>query len=915
MTNFKKVFISILIAFIFLLQDAGACNAQNHHALRTPVLTNNPKGIERLQDGLSAISSFNGLDDDQRALLMETLPILEEGYLAIEGQGFTRTIDRRKNEEAIGYFKEKGERGFNIIKIILEEEQKEAERKAKGKEKDTRAWVRAKAAMALGELVLADDTQTIEFLLGIASKDSSLLVRSIIIRRILEDIKKHCSDNVKKFIEEKAGKINLNPWSMKDGLRVLEVGCGLGEASHGIAKYYKEKGFSDVVVVGVDNGYEAIINAEKNRTDDSIVFVYGTVDEAPAYFPADIVISQNLLVYRDELKKHAVSLFSQVNKDGGAVYFSPSIFNKSDDSSGSDGIMRLFDMEVYFRHLSENISGAELKVVRGDREQADSFGFDFIKGAFGSPWGASTGWIEASMPSRIKINTQSSSIKLRQSRFPDGEAYLRILNSDVVKDADVVVDCSLNSPQDLVEVVLLMDFLRGEYGAKSVKLSYKTSGQGKGLDNGIAEFLRLFCDTIVYRDNQDVTALDVRPVPILADQEKIKSAWIDVVAYQHQRLKRDAVEAAGILKGAVSRKINIVKDSPNPLNWRITIDDDLKGKNIALLHSTENSVDIAELWMTLVALRKAGVKSVHVFNAYEGYSRQDKKFNEGEGVSALTMLKAIDSLTDSHFALNVHYLDYTGLDSDRFDGIQIYNINAFIQISEHLFDFIAGSLKAGDIAKEFKKHPLLLLGPDDGAFQYIKEAKARLARYITEKYGINVQVHYGYLNKNRISGTEVEMKGGILSDGGEPITGIPDLKDCWVFIIDDETSSGGTLLTATYVLNEQFGVAWHRILTGVAHGKLAMGLEPFETGLTEDAIKQAIERNEEIKPQAEYVNTSKKRMPPRLFVCTSSVRLPDDFPENLRVSIGPNIAHFIKRVVGRNVGQQIIDTSISRTQL
>ena len=373
------------------------------------------------------------------------------------------------------------------------------------------------------------------------------------------------------------------------------------------------------------------------------------------------------------------------------------------------------------------------------------------------------------------------------------------------------------------------------------------------------------------------------------------------------------MEAAGILKGAVSRKINIVKDSPNPFNWQIKIDDDLKGKNIALLHSTENSVDIAELWMILGALRKAGVRSVHLFNAYEGYSRQDKIFNKGEGVSALTMLKAIDGLTDNHFALNVHYLDSTGL--NRFDGIQIYNVNAFIQISEHLFDFIAGSLKAGDIAEEFKAHPLLLLGPDDGAFQYIKEAKVRLARYIREKYGINVQVRYGYLDKTRISGTEVKMKGEILSDKGKPITGIPDLKNCWVFIIDDETSSGSTLLTATYVLNQEVGVAWHRILTGVAHGKLAMGLKPFQAGLTEGDIKQAIERREEIKPQAEYVKTSKKHMPPRLFVCTSSVGLPDDFPEELSVSIGPNVAHFIKRVVGSNTGQQIMDASMSRTQL
>jgi len=318
-----------------------------------------------------------------------------------------------------------------------------------------------------------------------------------------------------------------------------------------------------------------------------------------------------------------------------------------------------------------------------------------------------------------------------------------------------------------------------------------------------------------------------------------------------------------------------------------------------------------------VALKKAGVGSIHVFNAYEGYSRQDKIFNKGEGISAMTMLKALDSLTDSHFGLNVHYLDRTGLASP-FNGFKIYNVNAFVQVAEHQFDFIVKSLEGKNIEEEFRKHPLILLGPDDGAFQYVKEAKARLSRYIKEKYGLKVEVHYGYMDKIRISSTEVEINGNILSDGAKPIKGIADIKDCWALIIDDETSSGGTLLTATYVLNQEAGVAWHRILTGVVHGKLAMGLKPFRTGLTEYGIKQAIERGEDIKPDREFINTSKKRMPPRLFICTSSVALPDEFPNYLRVSIGPNIAHFIKfieRVVRRNIGNQVIDSARARTQI
>lgn len=481
-------------------------------------------------------------------------------------------------------------------------------------------------------------------------------------------------------------------------------------------------------------------------------------------------------------------------------------------------------------------------------------------------------------------------VELETKRFPDGELYVRILNTGIIEGKKVMVEHPLDSVDDLVEIVLLMDTLR-MYGAKYIQLILD---KPHVIANGLYGILRYYCDSIAYREGEETIKLDVAPAEKIKDKKT--SVWVDMVLYHHSRLKNDAQNAALPIK-AKSQRIEIDKAGDNPLLWKVSLPEELEDKNVVLIHGTENSIDVAELWIMLAALRQAHIASISLINTYEGYSRQDKIFKSGEGVSAVTMLKMIDALVDNHMALNVHYGDNSGW--VELGGYKLYNLNAFVQVAEKLFDVLVKQINQDNInlAEHLKAHPILLIGPDDGAFSYVGEASGVLKDYIQEHHGLGIDVYSGYLEKERISGTQVKIKGGIYFGLGEEkkiittVGGVP-ISECWVFVLDDETSHGSTLLSATYVLVRELRVRWQRVFTGVVHGKLARGLEPFETGWSRERMKTAEE------PKANYINEEKRLMPPRLIVTSQSVTLLEGFPEEQTVGIGPLVSHAVKRIVG-----------------
>jgi len=503
--------------------------------------------------------------------------------------------------------------------------------------------------------------------------------------------------------------------------------------------------------------------------------------------------------------------------------------------------------------------------------------------------------ISNALPPVITIKTEDDKIiELKTSHFPDREIYLRIMNPDVVNGSSVTVASSLDSSEDLVKAIILLDDLKRN-GAKSIRL---VLSKEYDIKNNLDRLLRFYCDQLF------CNRVASSATPLEAIKKDEGPHLVTKVLYVHNRLEQDAKEAADYINAA-SEKIEVVKPDGSPLSWKVNIKSELKGEDVILVHATENVDDFAELWVILIALRASGVNTISLINTYEGYSRQDKEFNPGEAVSAETMLKTLDALVDNHMALNVHYADNSGKVENKSDPnafvnkYALYNLNAFVQLAENLFDRIA-VWSEGNLAEELNKHPLVLIGPDDGALGYAEEAAEVLKDYIQKKYNIEITVHVGYMDKKRISGKEVQVEGRVLGKDGNPIATVSNIKDCWVMILDDETSWGTTLLASTYALVRKAGVVWSRVLTGVVHGKLARGLEPFKTGYSEDDIIAAVKDGVAIEPKEEYINEIKKLMPPRFFVATKSITLPKDFPEDQSVSIGPIIAHAAKTFVGKN---------------
>jgi adenine/guanine phosphoribosyltransferase-like PRPP-binding protein len=321
------------------------------------------------------------------------------------------------------------------------------------------------------------------------------------------------------------------------------------------------------------------------------------------------------------------------------------------------------------------------------------------------------------------------------------------------------------------------------------------------------------------------------------------------------------------------------------------------------------------------------------------------------------MLKAADSLVDFHGTFNVHYGGKSGW--VKKDGYWIYNFNAFVPVAECMFDVLVSGISKQPvkmiklekkirralrriikniekirlgakplvdypitaakivftlisrfivplkkkITRELQAHPLLILGPDDGASQYGWEAAQELKKYIRKRWDIDIEVYCGYMDKERISEDKTTIPPYILDCKGNKITKVADkdINDCWVFIIDDMTSSGGTLKNATWVLVRQMGFSWQRIWPGVVHAILSKGLKPFETGCDKKSIKIA-ER-----PKRDFIIEDKENnrfeMPPRRFFTTNSVALPKSTEGSTvsmapRVSIGPLVSYAVKRIVG-----------------
>ncbi len=203
----------------------------------------------------------------------------------------------------------------------------------------------------------------------------------------------------------------------------------------------------------------------------------------------------------------------------------------------------------------------------------------------------------------------------------------------------------------------------------------------------------------------------------------------------------------------------------------VRIHENLDKEDVIFIQNTHPDQNIIEYFLTLDAIRQYNVKSITSVIPYFGYARQDKRFNEGEPVSAKTLAK------------------HLSMDVDKIITVNLHNPEILNWFSVPSYEIRAEKL----LAKYFEKfNPDIIVSPDKGSVE-----RAKLLSELINRPYISFE-------KRRLDAEHVEI-----------YTGDIDVSNKTVAIIDDMISTGGTIATASNVL-KNMGAA--KIVVGCVHG-------------------------------------------------------------------------------------------------
>jgi ribose-phosphate pyrophosphokinase len=199
--------------------------------------------------------------------------------------------------------------------------------------------------------------------------------------------------------------------------------------------------------------------------------------------------------------------------------------------------------------------------------------------------------------------------------------------------------------------------------------------------------------------------------------------------------------------------------------------DNIAGKDVVIVQTAYPDPKIVELLLMQDAVHDAGAKKITVVLPYFGYSRQDKKFEEGEAISARAIAEHISLHADCVITVDPHKEHIL-----KFFTVPAYSCSAVSTIAQHL--------------KE--KNIDFVLAPDKGAKERAKET-AKL-----------INCEYDYLEKTRINGATVKITPKKLDAHGKNVA-----------IIDDIISTGDTMANSIKELKKQGAKT---ILIACTHG-------------------------------------------------------------------------------------------------
>ena len=196
------------------------------------------------------------------------------------------------------------------------------------------------------------------------------------------------------------------------------------------------------------------------------------------------------------------------------------------------------------------------------------------------------------------------------------------------------------------------------------------------------------------------------------------------------------------------------------------------GEHVVLVQTTHSDPMIVELLLLADAIRDAGARRITAVVPYFGYGRQDKRFLDGEPISAKTIAKHI------------------GVDCDELLTMAIPANPEILRTFPLPTREVSGMPAIGRYLKSAKVD--VLLAPDEGALRLAKEASAIAG------------VPFDFLVKERIDSYTVTIEPKALAVKGKSVG-----------IVDDVISTGGTIATAAQELRAQGA---RRVIAACVHG-------------------------------------------------------------------------------------------------
>ncbi|MGQ0797105.1 MAG: ribose-phosphate diphosphokinase [Methanobacteriota archaeon] len=220
------------------------------------------------------------------------------------------------------------------------------------------------------------------------------------------------------------------------------------------------------------------------------------------------------------------------------------------------------------------------------------------------------------------------------------------------------------------------------------------------------------------------------------------------------------------------------------------------GEHVVLVQSTWPDPKVVELLLLMDAIRDAGARRLTAVVPYFGYGRQDKRFLEGEAVSAKTLAKHIAIDADELLTMAVHNPDILHM-----FPIRAREVSGMPALGRYL--------KRADVD--------VILAPDAGAIRHVKEAASVAGK------------PYDHLEKERIDSYTVRLTPKKL-----------DVRAKSVAIVDDVISTGGTIATVAGELRTQGA---RRVLALCVHGlfvgKAADNLKACDEVVATDTVPSA----------------------------------------------------------------------------